>query len=226
MNLSPNDIRRLGLGYARMTEAEQASKGVPCCVKLFTALYGSKPIVVADMWGNLCSTQIPGALLTASEKTHHGFKLFLMANYFLWTYPRNARLMEVHFGPIPEKDTRGEPFWKWIKKIQAMLPTKIHWLPRLDDPNCETFIVSIDGTDCRTNEPRNHPLFNIDKRMYSDKFHHAAWKYEIAVALYEDKIVWVNGPFKGGTHDLTMLREGGLLNKIQPGKMGFTNRGY
>jgi hypothetical protein len=68
--------------------------------------------------------------------------------------------------------------------------------------------------------------------MHSHKFAHAAWKYEIAVAIYSDHIVWVNGPFKGGKHDLTMLREGredgsgSLLDKAVDGKWIVGDRGH
>ena len=226
MILSAHDIRQMGLLVAKMTDAEQTAKGPDLCNELIRALYGSPPEVLADVWHDLCNTTIPGARLTDEEKSNHGVKMFFLAHYMLWTYPRNARLIEIHFGPIAEKLTRGDPLWKWIRKIESLLPEKIKWLPRLDDPNCEAFIVTIDGVDCRTWESRRHPTFNIDRRLYSKKFAHAALKYEIAVAIFEDKIVWVNGPFRGGKHDLSIFREDGLMDKIQDGKMGITDRGY
>jgi hypothetical protein len=44
---------------------------------------------------------------------------------------------------------------------------------------------------------------------------HAATKYEIAMAVNRPKCVHIAGPFKGGTHDLEMFRQGGLKEKLQ-----------
>ena len=66
----------------------------------------------------------------------------------------------------------------------------------------------------------------MDRQRMSHKFHHAALKYEIGVAIYENKIVWVNGPFPGGRHDLTIFREDGLKDRMPNGKIAIVDRGY
>ena len=51
-------------------------------------------------------------------------------------------------------------------------------------------------------------------------------QYEIGVAIYEDKIVWVNGPFPGARHDMTIFREDGLKERMPQGKIAVLDRGY
>jgi hypothetical protein len=53
-----------------------------------------------------------------------------------------------------------------------------------------------------------------------------AVKYEVAISIFKNKVVYINGPFRGGEHDLTMLRKGNLLNLIVDGKLAATDLGY
>jgi hypothetical protein len=185
--------------------------------------FGSKPLDMADMWYDLTTTTIPGAALTLEEKSAAGLKRFCIAHHFLWTYPKNVNIMASRF-KICEKYARGQKLWDWVAKIGALHAKKIGWLPRLNDPNSETFILTVDGTDFRMWE-RKHPTLNIDRSQCSHKFKHGAVKYEIAVSTYLSKICWISGPHAGGKHDLTIFREG-LKQKIAPGKKVHADRGY
>lgn len=228
MILSINEARKHALLFLGISELWQESMGVSQCDEIFKGMFSSSSVVIADIWNDLMHTEVEGAKCTVHEKTLDGFKLFLMACSFLWGYPRNSIWVKVLFFPVPDRFTRGEPFWSWVRKIQALLPTKIHFLPRFDDPddpNCEIFIVGVDGTDCKTHE-RQHPTFPVDPKQMSHKFKHAGLKYEIGVAIFENKIVWVNGPFPGGRHDMTIFREHGLKDRMPEGKMAVLDRGY
>ena len=228
MLLSVQEIKLHGLHFLGVNEIHQGSLGIKKCSEIFKEMYGSPPVVIAAMWHDLMTTDIPNASSIPADKTIEGFKRFLMAHCFLWGYPRNATWLRILFFPIGEKDTRGEPLWRWVFKMQALLPTKIKFLDRwndADDPFCEKFIIGVDGTDCKTWE-RAHETFPVDRQRMSHKFNHAALKYEIGVAIYENKIVWVNGPFKGGRHDLTIFREDGLKEQMPEGKIAVLNRGY
>jgi hypothetical protein len=66
----------------------------------------------------------------------------------------------------------------------------------------------------------------IDKGQYSHKFNHGALKYEIAIDVYESKVVWTSGPHRAGMHDRTVYVETGLRNKIPHGKKVITDRVY
>lgn len=228
MILSLDEACALGLGFLGINEIHQGSLGPDKCNDIFKEMFGSTPEVIASMWYDLMTTQVPNASCVEADKTLKGFRHFCMAHCFLWGYPRNTTWLRVLFFPIGEKQTRGEPLWRWVRKMQALLPTKIKFLDRWDDmdnEHCEKFIMGVDGTDCMTWE-RQHEVFPIDRQRASHKFKHAALKYEIGVAIYENRIVWVNGPFKGGRHDLTIFREDGLKDRMPEGKIAVLDRGY
>ena len=112
--------------------------------------------------------------------------------------------------------------------MAALLPTKIKFIDRwddADDPHCENFIIGVDGTDCKTWE-RKHDIFPMDRPLMSHKFNHAALKYEIGVAIYEDKILWVNGPFPGTRYDMAIFRQDGPKERMPQGKIAVLDRGY
>ena len=105
-----------------------------------------------------------------------------------------------------------------------MKELKIQWTEDLDDPNGDTYIISVDGVDFKTWE-KKHPLMNIDRKTWSTKFNHGAVKYEIAMSLYKNKCVWISGPHKGAKHDMTIFRES-LKYKMAAGKLVIADRGY
>lgn len=232
MELAPNEMRRMGLIFMKIDAQQQQDLGMKICDEMFRSLYGCPAEVMSDMWEDLRTTNIANAQLSPKEDSIFGLKMFCMAHYYLWNYPRSSKVLQVQFYPIGEHYTRGKPFWKWVGRIAALLPTKIKWMPELDDPNGEIFIVSVDGVDCRTDERRDHAVFNINNKRCSHKFKHAALRYEVAVAIYDEKIVWVNGPFIAGKTDLQILRagqkdgSGTLLDRIPAGKMLVADRGY
>lgn len=228
MLLSLNEALMHGLLILGISENHQGSMGGNKNRQVFKEMYGSSVVVITDIWHDLMNTDVANASCVPAEKTLDGYKYFLMANCFLFGYPRNATWLRILFFPIGEKETRGEPLWRWVRKIQALLPTKIKFLDRWsdnDDPNCELFIIGVDGTDCKTWE-RKHATMPMDRKLMSHKFKHAALKYEIGVAVYENKIVWCNGPFPGARHDITIFREDGLKEKMPAGKIAIADRGY
>jgi hypothetical protein len=51
--------------------------------------------------------------------------------------------------------------------------------------------------------------------------------YELAIAVYDLRLVWINGPFLAGTSDIDVFRKpNGLLSKIPKGKRVIADRGY
>jgi hypothetical protein len=73
---------------------------------------------------------------------------------------------------------------------------------------------------------KKHPTLSQDRTQMSHKFKHGALKYEIAVSNYHSQVCWIGGPHRGGKHDLTMFREGGLKQKFADGKLCNVDRGY
>ena len=83
-----------GLGYIGISQEEQARMSDHDKVEDFKAHYGSSPLVIAAIWHDLQDTSIKEAKLEKEEKSVKGFKRFMIAHFFLWTYPKNVNLMK------------------------------------------------------------------------------------------------------------------------------------
>lgn len=97
-----------------------------------------------------------------------------------------------------------------------------------DDPDhqYQMFMCSVDGVHFRVNEP-THPTYSKNPTMYSHKFHQAALNYEIAISIFTQQVIWINGPKKASTHDITIFREpNGLKEKMPQGKLVIGDKGY
>jgi hypothetical protein len=82
----------------------------------------------------------------------------------------------------------------------------------------------VDGVHCRINE-LVHPTLAKNTKLYSHKFNQAGLDYELAVSIRESRLVWMNGPFDGSKHDITIFRE--RLKEMTPlGKNGIADKGY
>ena len=91
MILSPSEVRMKGLEqigvrrFPRTTASQEL---------LFRQHYGSSSITLADMWCDLHETDLQDAKLTSDESTPYGFKMFLMAHFFMdlaqepWYHPK------------------------------------------------------------------------------------------------------------------------------------------
>jgi DDE superfamily endonuclease len=87
-----------------------------------------------------------------------------------------------------------------------------------------SWILSVDGTHCRIKEPRAVP----DKHWYSHKFHKPGVAYELGVNLFENKLVWMSGPYKAGDTDIVIFRKpDGLKSKLDSvNQMAIGDKGY
>ena len=150
--------------------------------------------------------------------------MFMVANYFLWTYPKNANTLASRF-KMCVNFSKGEHLGIWVKRITALKASKIKWDPKFDEPNSGVYIMTVDGTDFRCWERKTATL-NIDKSFCSVKFKHAALKYLVGVSVHEPKCVWIYGPSRGGEHDMTMMQKSGILKKVKKGKLVIVDRGF
>jgi hypothetical protein len=218
--LSPQDVLEKGLNYVNV---KQHGKSQRSKQEKFQKHYGSSPLDLANMWYDLMTNDPPIPddapekvkkllVINKNEREERGFKMFMAVHYFMWSYDKNSDLLASRFG-ICERNSRGEPIWKWIMRIAALKAMKVVWPDDLDDPATELFTISIDGVDFNMNEIQ-HPTFNVDKKACSKKSNSCAAKYEIALAVHRPKCVHLAGPFIGGKHDLVMFREGGLKKKL------------
>lgn len=90
--------------------------------------------------------------------------------------------------------------------------------------NGETFLLSVDGTHCRIQEPK-HPTRSKNPESYSHKFHQAGLAYELALSVWDDRLVWMNFPFKASVPDIKIFRSG-LKGMIPMGKKVIADNGY
>ena len=205
MLLGVQDVLEKGLAMVGYTVTAQQSMSRESCDTKFRKHFGSSPLVLGDMWYELTSTDIPLAALNDNEKNMKGFESFMRAHYFLWTYPRNAEQFARVFGKH-ERKVQGKPLWGWIGKIAALREKKIKW-PSHHGADPDVIYFSVDGTDCKCDEPHNHPRYPIDTKMRSEKFNKAGWKYLVAMTVHKSQIVAVHGPFKAGSNELSLFRE-------------------
>ena len=98
--------------------------------------------------------------------------------------------------------------------------TQIVWPERWHS----TLILTVDGTHCPVEEPK-HPTLSRDTSFFSHKFNRAAVSYKLAISTYEQKLIWINGPFPAGTHDITIYRNA-LMRMIPEGKKVIGDAGY
>ena len=95
----------------------------------------------------------------------------------------------------------------------------------INDDNLPVFLYSVDGVHCRTNEPIHHTKAQ-DRKAFSHKFKQAGVAYELAVSIFTNALVWMNGPFRSSKHDITIFRKDGLMEKTPTGRKGIGDNGY
>lgn len=189
-------------------------------LRRFRQNYGSHPKVYASLWEKLQRTTCWEANILSFVK-ERDFDNFLMAVFWLKRYPVEED-MAARFG-CHEQTAR-----KWVEyfvtKIAALKPDLIKWPETFGDV---VFIVSVDCVNFGVNEPR-HKTLHKDKKMFDRKGGKAGYTYEIALHLWESKIVWASDPFKpnDGGDAAIYQTEGGLMHTISEGKKAIADKIY
>jgi hypothetical protein len=94
------------------------------------------------------------AKLSDKEASVTGFRKFLMAHHFLWTYPSNAIILGRRF-KVCESYASGPYLWKWIEKIAALKVRKIVWPKRSSDSDAKILILTVDGLTVQSGSQSN-----------------------------------------------------------------------
>lgn len=185
----------------------------------FKRYFGSPPAVIADVWSKVLPTLPP------KQKSPQGFRLFMIAQHFLWAYPKNSTILTRTFG-VGLKVGQGKSLWNMVRSIADLMDAKVKWDPDFDRLDTEIFIISVDGKDFRIWEPK-HPERPYDKDYSSHKYSKkAALRYEIALSLKHSRIVWISGPHKAGLESDLGIFNSGLKKKILPGKKAVCDGTY
>lgn len=213
------EVLQRGLVYCGQPVFKRSPLAAKSNHELFCKHYGSSPLVLAKMWADLIITNRLGP----KEATENGFKMFLAAQFFLWTYPKNSTILAARFR-LGKNAAHGATFWAWVERLASLKDIKIVWPTYSQN---RFYLVSVDGIDFRTWE-KKHPTLSRNPKNSSHKFgNKCAVKYEIALDTFESRCLWINGPFRGGKADITIFQEGLKLKLSQDGmKLGIADRGY
>jgi hypothetical protein len=185
-------------------------------VKDFRKFYGIDPKACSTIFTDIQSNRTgPHRIKKANP-----YKL-LMTLEWLRTYKTEFELGTIFF--LSESSV-STALWQYTHALQALKEHKIEWLWNNQlQGGTEIIIVSVDGIHCTISEPRTMP----SSKWYSHKTHGPALGYEVAIAVHQNKLVHINGPFPAGVPDLALYRQpGGLKSKMPDGKYATADRGY
>lgn len=204
--LSAVVVMERGLSFVGINMRQQQQKTHNQLLKSFRAHYGCLPIDLSQIWFDLQTTDDDEVRLTKEEKTYKGFKIFMAANYFLWTHPKNAHMLASRFGLSLRQIQSNQYFWKWIYKLSALIEKKVVWDDeKMGAEDGPIFVASVDGVDFNVWEKPSE-RYNIDKDLCSYKSRHGAYRYLIAISIWESKCIFVDGPVKAGNvNDLELF---------------------
>ena len=83
-------------------------------VEEFHGHYGATPDVVGQIWSDIQTWDLHDEIaMQPQDISDKGFKKFMAAFYFLWTHPKNAKLLSSRFG-ISKRQIHSDDFWVWI----------------------------------------------------------------------------------------------------------------
>ena len=206
--LTPDEALLRGLEVVGFTEQRQNRVKKKRNLARFRTHFSADPGVYAVLLTRLQTTSNDKAKLDFETLgVYKTIKYFFMAIHFLACYPK-LNEGEGLFG-VCEKTYRVW-VWKIVGNISSLKPEIILWPASWGNPDSENndqtiFIITVDGVHCRIEEP-THESFSENTKYYSHKFKSAALDYEIGVSIFEDKIVWVAGPYEAGKPDITIFR--------------------
>jgi len=159
-----------------------------------------------------------------------------MSVHFMACYPtRDQGESAFAKSAAPCDRTWSEWNWRFVEKIYNLHHEVIMWPTSWANPDGDSndepiFIITVDGVHCQIEEPTLES-FDENRKYYSHKFNGPALDYEIAMSVFAQKCVWINGPFPAGTSDLKVFRQG-LKQKIEDARAsgikhrGIVDRGY
>lgn len=219
---TPDQVLRIGLKMVGVDRHRQHRQSRKTNRGDFTVHYGVDPIVCAQMWEDLQITNIDEARISGKSVDNRNsgcnLKNFLRAYHFLKRYEtdRERKCSSGH-----ARETARKWVWFFVLKIGALKGMKIVW----PDHWATHFIISVDGVHCRYHEEQ-HPTLSRNPALFSHKFNGPALAYELALSLYESKLVWLKGPLPAGSNNDRKIFKSELRQKIPDGKKVVTDGGY
>jgi len=199
----------------------QINRNRDVAVDDFIAFCGAHPVVIAQIWEDLQTTDlmfreregsplVPVRIDTQRKRCVH-LKNFLRTFIFLHQH-QTEKQRKLPFQRT-EKIIRR---WAWffIKRIAALRASEIAW-PE-DDKWTTIFIISVDGVHCAFHEVK-HPALSKDPKCCSHKLNGPGLSCEMAMHVWLPRIVWMKRNAITKTNDVTNFKAE-LRGKIPPGK--------
>jgi hypothetical protein len=206
---------RLGLSFIGVDEERTNRAHDNSNRDRFTKSYGVSPLICTIIFGDLQVLDIGDKKISKPKPKHFLLCMFWLKRYqvesllstifgfheetvrkWLWTYAKAIQALKQYMVStcyewfILDTICCLKAFYFFTKQIVW------HGVPNDDNQqvgvNDTSFLLSVDGTHCRVQEPHSRP----NKNWFSHKHHKPCVAYEIGVHLFESRIVWVNGSFE------------------------------
>ena len=212
ISLSDDEVMVAGLDFVGF-EGRQANVSKKSNMDRFRDFYGIGPAAASKVLNDI--QQIEG------KRTRVELQSFFLTLYYLKAYQTETVMSG--WWKLNEKTIRAY-VWKTLSLVHRLKEKKVLFGKFEKDP---IFIISVDGVHCRTYEARKKPTADV----YSHKSHGPAVSYELGIAVFENRLVWINGPFDASVHDVTIFRnvddpENSLKHKIPEGKKAIVDKAY
>jgi len=225
---SADQVLQRGLLLAGGSRRRLAKQKKSSNIEDFKSFYGSHPVVLAQVWEDLQSTSATitnknGDVVSARIETKRTrcvhLKNFLRAHQFLKQY-QTEKQRKLPFRNT-EKTIRK---WTWyfIERMAALKSEKIVW--PADDEWKTAYICTIDGVHCLFHEVK-HPTLSKDPNFFSHKENGPGLSYELALHIWESRLLWVKRNPRTKTNDISNYKAE-LKSKVPPNKKVIVDRGY
>ena len=205
------------------------SRSFPIHKRDITCFFGAPTIVIAKLW-ELILANNDGNENKISNKEH-----------LLWAlhYMKQSPNFEVMCKTMkkdskercPAKGTVMKWVWFYVNEIKELEDQVILWDTRKTNDRGDDCLASVDCIDCQFQQILiDHPTKPgkkiLNKALYSYKFNGPALRYEIAISLLSNDIVWVNGPFCPGDWNNLEIFQQNLMHQLEPGERIEADNGY
>jgi hypothetical protein len=117
--IAPDDLMSIGLELVGFNAYRQRNVKRLTNLKRFKSFYGSAPIVYANIWADLLTSDIEEARLSRSDAC---IENFLLAVHFLKVYPTDDRLAGQFKMCIK---TARKWAWFYLRKVQMLKVKKV-----------------------------------------------------------------------------------------------------
>lgn len=195
--------------------------------KLVT-VFGAVPVVLAKAWELMQEHNDPEDWPEAAERKH-----LCWATHKLKQYSEETNMCVTMKGSSPKPDEKT--FRKWtdffIDQLSSLEHVVIDWDNRFKNDEGDDVLSGVDTTDSpfqqiKISHPTDPNKKIVNKALYSYKLRGPGLRYEVAIALGSDNIVWVNGPFPPGDYnDITIFRLG-LMQMLGHGEKVLADQIY